>query len=131
MAQPTYADPETLIADWLVSTLGVKAWADPRLPPGYDYTAPIAHVQRGGDDGDQQLTLDIALLDVNVYGADADRVRAVSTGIRAALRLRLPNTVLGGVVIKSVTTAMSPTWAPDPAVFRRDATYRVALHGLI
>jgi hypothetical protein len=43
----------------------------------------------------------------------------------------LPRTTLpGGIFVKRVQ-ASPPRWAPDPQIYRRTATYRVLLHGVI
>lgn len=124
-----YADPEILFATWAATTLDVKTWADPKLPPRWDFTAPIAHVQRAPGDGDRVLTLDSALLDVDVYAALADNARAVAELVRSTARLQLPgHTTPEGVFVKAVETVMGPVWLPDPAVFKRSATYRLILH---
>lgn len=127
-----YADPETRIAEWLHTKLKCKMWADRDLPANYDFTAPIGHLQRAAGEGDSVLTLDTAVLDLDFYGRDADRVRAYAEQARYEIRLNLRGyTWPDGVTVNGATTISAPTWAPDPQVFRRTAAYRVILHGLI
>jgi hypothetical protein len=129
-----YADPELLIADWLKVALGdgVKMWADPRLPADWPFTAPLGHVQRGQGEGDSVLTLDVALLDVDFYAKNADHARKAAERARTELRLNLPGyTWESGVTVSGVTTVAAPFWAPDPNLYRRSASYRVVLHGLL
>jgi hypothetical protein len=128
---PRYAEPETLIAGWLHEQLDVKTWADPALPDGWNYTAPIVHVQRGVGEGDPALTLDVALLDVDVYAALPDNARAVAELVRARMRLTLPRHVFpGGVFVQAVTCTSAPAWLPTGGPARRGATYRAVLHGV-
>ena len=127
-----YADPERLVADWLHERLGCKMWADPRLPADWPFDAPLGHVQRGQDTGDAALTLDMAILDVDFYAKVADHARQAADRARTELRLNLPgHTWPSGVTVSGVTTVAAPFWAPDPNVYRRSATYRVVLHGLL
>lgn len=139
-----YGDPELLVADWLGDRLGdVKVWADPNLPDNWRFTAPLVHVQRGQDFGDETLSLDVALLDVNVYSVVADHARALGEQIRTLIRLTLPrHTFASGLFVTGTQTVLAPCWLPfrDPGasnrsavstgVARRGATYRVVLHGL-
>jgi hypothetical protein len=126
-----YADPETLIADWLHVQTDYKMWADPRLPADWPFNAPIGHVQRGTDAGDVALSLDVALLDIDFYAKRADTAREAAAAVRDLMLLTLPlYTFPTGVFVKAVTGGI-PIWAPDPSLHRRSATYRVTLHGLI
>ena len=125
-----YADPETLIAGWLHTSTGVKAWADPKLPGNERFLAPIAHIQRVPDAADMPLSLDAAQLAVDVYAAAADHARSTADVIRAAMTLQLPLTTFpSGAFVKAVYGG-TPTWTPDPVVYRRTAPYRVILPGV-
>lgn len=127
-----YGDPELLVSDWVQARLQIKTWCDPILPANWPFTAPLAHFQRGRDQGDSQLTLDVALLDVDVYAANADHARETAELIRGVLRLELPHhTFDNGAFVTGVETQMAPCWAPDPKVSRRSASYRVTLHGMV
>jgi hypothetical protein len=127
-----YADPELLVSKWLATRLGIKVYVDPVLPANSWAMAPVAHMLRGRDQGDTQLTLDVALLDVDVYAANADHARQTAENIRGVLRLELPgHTFLNGVAVSGVTTVMAPCWTPDPKIYRRSASYRVVLHGVV
>jgi hypothetical protein len=119
-------------------------WADPSLPDRWEFNAPIVHIQRGQDFGDEHLTLDSALLDVDIYAMVADHARALGEQIRTLIRLTLPlHTFDNGLFVKSTGTVMAPCWQPfrDPGgsnrsaitanIARRGATYRVLLHGMI
>lgn len=124
-----YADPELLVAEWLRDTLDLKTWADPRLPERWDDSAPLAHVQRTPGGGDTRLTLDAAVLDIEVYSAIADNARTTAGLIWSAMRLRLPrHTTESGAFVTGVTTLVAPQWLPDPKYFRRSATYGVWVH---
>lgn len=125
-----YADPEVLIAGWLHTALGVKAWADPSLPDDR-FIAPLAHVQRAPGQDDAPLTIDVAVLDIDVYAAVADHARDTASAIKTAMLLQLPLTTFSnGVFVKGVNGG-NPIWAPDPSVYRRTAAYTVTLHGLV
>lgn len=126
-------DPETLIATWLKTAIvGLKVWADPRLPPNERFTAPITHLQRAPSLGASPLTLDDVQLDADTYAAEADHARDVAGKVWKALLLDLPLTTLpGGIFVKHVSVPSPPRWTPDPKVYRRSASYRVVLHGYL
>jgi hypothetical protein len=133
-----YPDAETRIANWLHDHLippdgqTYKLWADPRLPQNWPFTAPLGHVQRGPGEADTALTLDSVLLDVDWYAKNADHARSAAELTRSLIRLTLPRfTWTDGVTVSGTATLTAPFWAPDPAVYRRSATYRVILHGMI
>lgn len=141
-----FADPEILVAAWLKTRLGdtVKVWANPTLPYGWQFDAPLVHIQRGQDFAEPALSLDLALLDIETYAAEPDNARALADRIRGLMRLELPLTTFdNGIFCKAVETVSAPCWAPfrdpaasnrsgtSPAVARRSAAYRVILHGLI
>lgn len=128
-----YPDPETLVADWLKTVLpGRKVWADPRLPADWPFTAPIGHVQRGTDAGEVALSLDVALLDIDWVAKNADHARQAAADTRDQMMLNLPRyTFPNGIFVKAVQTVTAPCWTPSESLYRRSATYRVTLHGLI
>ncbi|GAB7053127.1 hypothetical protein [Catenuloplanes indicus] len=133
MTTPTHADVETLLAEWLAvrfdGWLRTKMWTDPRLPDNWQFAAPLVHIQRTGD-GDTRLTLDAAIVDIDVYARIADNARQVAERVRSEVRLHLPQHVAGGVVVQATQTITAPAWRPDPTAFRRGATYRVFVHGM-
>ena len=126
-----YADPELLIGAWLHQQTGLKIWTDPRLPGNMRDTAALAHLQRAAGNDDLALSLDEPLLDCDVYAADASHARTAAHTIWQAMAFTLPQTTLpGGIYVKRVQTN-PPRWAPDPQIYRRTATYRVLLHGVV
>jgi hypothetical protein len=127
-----YADPELLISTWLGAQTGKKTWADPVLPSTWTFAAPIGHVQRGAGEGDTVLTLDSVLLDIDWIAKVADHARECAEQTRALMRLTLPLTTFeGGPFVTGVQTVMAPCWTPATGVYRRSATYRVWLHGIV
>jgi len=129
---PGYADPEVLIGRWLQTLLNVKVRVDPGLPDQWKYTAPLVHVQRGQSTATLALTLDDVTLDVDVYAENADHARKTAQDVGTALELHLPKTTfLDGVTVTYAAAITRPLWAPDPALFRRTAAYRIILHGLV
>jgi hypothetical protein len=121
-----------MVSEWTHGRLNLKTWADPLLPSDWRFTAPIGHFQRGRGEGDTRLTLDVVLLDVDWYAANADHARKAAEDNRSELRLNLPlHTFANGVFVKAVETVMAPVWLPDPKVYRRGASYRIYLHGLV
>lgn len=128
-----YADPERLIGDWIRDTLDIKVWEDPDPPADRWINAPIAHIQRGPGSADLALTLDDVLLDCNVYAKVADHARDTANRIWSAMTFELPLHTFhpSGVFVKSASCPTRPFWAPEPKFYRRSATYRVVLHGLI
>jgi hypothetical protein len=127
-----YGDPELLVSDWIVSTLGIPCRADPDLRPDSWAMAPVAHVQRSAGFGQVALTLDDPVLDIDVYGADAGHVRQAAQRVWVAMTLDLPRHTFqpSGVFVKRVS-ATPPAWAPDPTAFRRTAAYSLVLHNLV
>ena len=129
-----YADVETLMASWLATRfdgwLRTKMWTDPRLPERWQFEAPLVHIQRTGD-GDTRLSLDAAIVDIDVYARIADNARQVAERVRSEVRLHLPAyTLPSGVTVSGTQTITAPAWRPDPDVYRRGATYRVFVHGM-
>jgi hypothetical protein len=127
-----YGDPELLVCDWIITTLGIPSRGDPDLRPDWWADAPIAHVLRSPGLGGVALTLDNPTLDIDVYGADSDRVRAAAHRIWVAMTLQLPRATFqpSGVFVKRVS-AQPPSWRPDPSAFRRGASYSLVLHNLV
>jgi hypothetical protein len=124
-----YADVEALLAEWLQTNLGVKTWIDPDLPERWDFNAPLAHIRRTPGSADAALTLDDALIDVDVLAKIADNAREVAELIRRAVRVDLlRHTTAGGAFVQHTGTVTPPVWLPDPSLFRRGATYRVVVH---
>lgn len=143
---PEYADPELLVAGWLQGRLNdeTKVWADPTLPYGWQFNAPLVHVQRGQDFGDTQLALDAAILDIGVYATNVDHARAMGDAVRTAMRFELPLHTFGnGILCTTVQAVSAPMWLPfqdptastrsgtSPTVARRSAAYRVVFAGLL
>lgn len=127
-----YADPETLVGAWLHDTLGIKVWDDPNPPAYQRYTSPLTHLIRAKGGQEMALTLDEVLLDCDVYAAVADHARDTAQQIWAAMTLQLPKHTFGnGVFVKLSKAFMRPCWTPDPKWYRRSATYRLILHGLV
>lgn len=141
-----YADPELLVAGWLKTKLDpkTKVWADPTLPYGWQFAAPLVHIQRGQDFGDEKLSLDAAILDIEVYATVVDHARAVADQVRGLMRLHLPlYTWDNGIFCTGVQAVTAPMWLPfqdpaastrsgtSPTVARRSAAYRVILHGFV
>ncbi|GIM88755.1 hypothetical protein [Paractinoplanes toevensis] len=128
----SYADPEILVGEWLKEQLAMtKVWMDPSPPPNAWTTAAWLWVQRAQGGEALALTLDDVLLDIGAYAANADHARKLANKVWPAMTLDLPRTTFeSGVFVTGVTCTVRPFWAPDPK-FRREATYRVILHGLI
>ena len=125
-----YGDPELLLAEWLGARLDAKTWADPELPDNWNFTAPIGHVQRGQGYGDSRYNLDTALIDIDWYAKRSDHARAMADQTRVELRLHLPGTFFGPILVTAVDTFAAPSWAPDPSVRRRTAAYLITFAGM-
>jgi hypothetical protein len=129
-----YGDAEVLVGRWLEVQLAgppaVKVWMDPNLPSTWRFDAPIIHVQRGQSASTLALSLDDALLDVDVYAANAGHARKTAADVWALIALKLPHVTFdNGIFVQKAETVLAPIWGPDPKVYRRTATYRVILHG--
>lgn len=127
-----YADPELLLAKWLHEQTDHRVHADPNLPSNWNWTAPLYHVQRGQGEGDTYLSLDSVLLDIDTYAKNADHARAAAQQAWGLIRFTLPHyTWPSGVTVSGTSTIAAPFWAPATGVYRRSATYRVILHGVV
>jgi hypothetical protein len=127
-----YADGELLVGEWLQAQLGAQVVVDPDLTPYLPFEQPVGHVQRGAGEGDTKLTLDSMLLDVDWYSDVADHAREYAHQTWNLMRFELPlHTFTGGIFCTGVQTITSPFWGPATGTYRRSATYRVILHGLI
>lgn len=126
----TWADPETLIGDWL-KDLGHHVRIDPHLRADSWANAPVTHVQRSPGFGGLALTLDDPLFDFDTYAARADHAREEAGKLWAAMTLQLPRTTLPGGIFVTKVEATPPCWAPASGVYRRTAAYRVILHGVL
>ncbi|GGN39477.1 hypothetical protein FHR83_006713 [Actinoplanes campanulatus] len=126
-----YADPELIISEWLATVTGLKIWCDPNLPPNLRFTAAFNHLQRAPGTDDLAVSLDEPLFDVDTYAAEAAHARNAAHTIWQAMTFLLPrHTFANGIFVKRVK-ASPPCWSPDPTVYRRTASYRVLLHGVI
>lgn len=126
-----YADPELLIAEWLSAVTELKIWTEPRWQGNERFLSAVALLQRAPGRDDLALTLDEATLDVDVYAANPEHARTAANDIWSAMTFQLPRTTFANGVFVKAVRASPPHWAPDPKVYRRTATYRVMLHGVI
>lgn len=126
-----WADPEIPVGEWLRDELGIKVWMDPVAPSNAWDTAGWAWVQRAQGGDTLAVTLDDVLLDIDCYAAKADHARNLAQQVWSAMTLQLPrHTFSNGVTVQACTAFTRPCWAPDPK-FRRTATYRAILHGVV
>ena len=118
------ADVEGAVRDHLrslnIDDLGTRVFFG--VPDG-DPTYPLATIQRvGGGDDPGEAPIDLALLQVDVWGrldaaghTDKAQARAVADDVRAALQAIRGATALTAAVTAYGAAVESDLWAPDPA----------------
>lgn len=122
-----YCDVELLLITFITAKRSVRCGVDTPA----DLTAlPVVVVRRLPAGGDQTLTLDQAIVDVDVYHQDRASSRLLSEQIRSDLRLRLNGYTSGGGTVARVETAAAPGWVPydNTALRKFTATYRITVH---
>lgn len=127
-----FVDVETLLINWLTTSLGYK-YASDELPTNLVdllRTDPVIVVERFGG-SDQTIGLDVARVDIDTYGNSRAGAKLHAETIRAGMRLHLTKHVHAGTVVSKVETISAPTHAPydsKRAVRRFTASYQVTLH---
>lgn len=128
-----YADLETLLADWLKTTLGLVNVVHevPTNLADLCRTDPVVVLDRFGGT-DQTVTIDTARVDVDVFANSRDAAKTVGEAIRRVLRIRLPRTILGGVTaVLTVETLSAPTvvsYDSRGTIRRTTAGYQLRVH---
>lgn len=122
-----YIDVELLLTTWIHATRGVKCVTE--LPSNLADVLPVVQVQRIAG-ADVELTLDQAVVDIDVYAADRASARLLADQVRHDMRLNLHGYTGGGGVVALVEVASGPHWLPyDNTNLRRyQASYRVTVH---
>lgn len=129
----SYADLETLLADWLKATLGLVDVVHevPTNVVDLCRTNPVVVVDRFGG-SDTTITFDVARLDVDVFANSRDAAKLHGEAIRRAMRLQLPRAVLGGTThVLKVETISAPTVVPYDSrnvIRRTTAAYQLRTH---
>ncbi len=127
-----YPDGENLVTKWLQAQLGAQMTDDPDILQYAPFHEPLGHVQRAAGEGDTRLTLDSMILDIDWLAEVADHAREFAHRTWNLMRFELPlHTFDNGIFCTGVQTLSAPAWAPATGVYRRSASYRVILHGLI
>lgn len=128
-----YADLETLLADWLKTTLGLVNVVHevPTNLADLCRTDPVVVVDRFGGT-DATVTIDTARVDVDVFANSREAAKTHGEAIRRALRIRLPRTTLGGVTaVLTVETLSAPTvvsYDSRGTIRRTTAGYQLRVH---
>lgn len=122
-----YVDVELMLTTYIRTRQACGAVTE--LPANLTAAVPVAVVRRIAG-GDEQLTLDQAIVDVDVYAADRAAARLLSDQIRSDFRLHLTGYISGGGVVAKVETINGPFWVPydNTNVRRYTAGYRVTVH---
>jgi hypothetical protein len=122
-----FVDVELMLTTYIRTRQGCTAAVD--VPANLVAAVPVAVVRRIAG-ADTILTLDQAVVDVDVYAADRAAARLLSDQIRSDFRLHLSGYVFGGGVVAKVETSSGPVWVPydNTNVRRYTATYRVTVH---
>jgi hypothetical protein len=137
-----YADPEQLVATWLVANVFPGSGQD-RVRVETGEVDPekfnvqhamrlIRIVQLPSSPGDAEPTLDIADLELNWYARTRDRARDIANQTRAEMRYRLEKATdpTTGAFVKQVRWPGTPVQVPsDTAMyFRYRGTARLVIH---
>lgn len=131
-----YPNLVVLVGDWLatnLTTAGVKIETDPDLPtarPNLAYSLPLVHVERLPGGGDDQYTLDKALISLTCYAPTVTAAIDLGEDARYQMRHVLPKLTLTGAFIRAVETNQPPVPVPydNTAIRRVAATYRLIVH---
>lgn len=129
-----YGSVETLLQAALTAAIAdsaVTVVVEPQhgLPRDLAYHLPVVTIVRSGG-ADRVLTLDEAVVDVDVYAADYQHARDLAELIRRHVRLNLPGHHAGGLVVSRTGTNTGPISRPWLAenIHRVGATYDLTVH---
>lgn len=129
----SYVDLEQLLADWLKATLGFVNVVHevPTNLVDLCRTNPVVVVDRFGG-ADRTITIDVARVDVDVFGSSREAVKSHGEAIRRAMRTQLPRTTLGGAThVLKVETVSAPTvvaYDSRNTLRRTTAAYQISTH---
>jgi hypothetical protein len=93
---------------------------------------PVIQVQTIGG-ADQELPLDFATVDVDVFASGPIATSALAEQVRTSLRVTLPGKPVAGAFVARVDTVVKPHYVyySDDALLRRYvATYRMAIRSV-
>ena len=120
-----FPDIELLLIGWLQPQFPAARFAT-ILPA--DITETTVHVTRISG-GNRSIRVDRPVVDIDVYALDHATAVSVALGIQALVKIAR-NVVTAYGVIQSAATVNGPRWLPEPnpALFRRSATYQLYVH---
>lgn len=122
-----YADVELMLTGFVRTRRSVHTATE---TPADLTTLPVVVVRRLPAGGAAVITLDVAIVDVDVYAADRAAARLLSEQIRSDFTLHLAGYIANGGVISNVESASAPAWVPydNTSLRKYSATYRVTVH---
>lgn len=122
-----YVDVEQMLVGYINARRGCKTYTE--LPADMLGNIPLAQVQRIAG-ADPIITLDQAVVTVDVFAADRASAHVLAEQIRTDFRTNLTGYRFGGGTVALVETASGPSWIPyDNTNLRRyTAAYRVTVH---
>lgn len=99
------------------------------LPANLAAEVPLIRCVRFGG-GDDVITIDKPVLDIEAFAADRDSAFELAELIRSDFRLRLPGYHTAAGTVAAVRTLIGPGWRPydNTNVVRVGASYEVAIH---
>ena len=124
-----YGSTFHLLRGWLVDVLGYPNITR-RVPTNLAFTMPLVVVDRIGG-ADTVPTIDVATVDIDVYGPDHDTAEAHALHIWTQARTRLATYDNGTVRVTQVETVTAPVelpWDSRAQVVRYGGTYRIKTH---
>jgi hypothetical protein len=125
-----FPDVEQLVVDYLRNRTELAGvLVDNRTPAGFDGTQRAVLVSRAGGVWVEDLHLDQALMDLEVYGPDKPAAHALANIARSAL-LSVRGATVGSTLVTDAVEADGPRWLPDynhGAANRYRSTTRLSL----
>lgn len=122
-----YVDVEAMLCTYITARRGCRTVTE--IPSDLAAELPLAQVQRIAG-ADTIITLDQAIVDVDVFAVDRASAHVLAEQIRTDFRTNLTGYRFGGGTVALVETITGPGWlAYDNTNLRRyTASYRVTVH---
>lgn len=123
----TYLDVEALLVAWIAARKGCRTCTE--LPADLAAEVPLVQVHRIAG-SDLVLSLDQAIVDIDVFHTDKTAAHLLAEQIRTDMRLNLVGYRSGGGVVANVETVSGPIHLSyeNTNVRRYTAAFRVTVH---
>lgn len=123
-----FADVEAILESVVGIQFPAARWVT-KNPADLTSDLPVIRGVRIGGSG-SALTLDDALVDIDVFAATRPEAKALASQLRSYLTFKLPGYRYLGAVVANVLTSVGPSERPygNANVSRIGATYQITLH---